>query len=104
MTATRAPTTPAATLRRARQIALETGLHYVYTGNVRDEEGQSTWCHGCGRRVIGRDGYTLTEWSLGENGACRFCGTVCAGVFESTPGDWGARRLPVRLAEVGATA
>jgi pyruvate formate lyase activating enzyme len=93
------PPTPPATLRRARETARAHGLRYVYTGNVHDEEGQSTFCHACGARLIGRDGYTLTAWNLDAAGACRRCGTPCAGVFEARPGDWGARRQPVRLAE-----
>ncbi len=48
--------TPPATLTRARRIGLRNGLRFVYTGNVRDEEGGSTFCPGCGARVIGRDG------------------------------------------------
>jgi pyruvate formate lyase activating enzyme len=92
------PPTPPATLARARCIALRTGLRYVYTGNVRDEEGGSTYCHECGRRLIGRDWYVITDWSLTADGRCPDCGTACAGVFEGRPGTWGARRLPVRLA------
>src|SRR5205085_8696399 len=38
------PATPAATLTRARRIAIEEGLHYVYTGNVHDAAGGSTYC------------------------------------------------------------
>ena len=95
------PPTPAATLLRARDIARAAGVRHVYTGNVHDEEGGSTYCHSCGRRLIGRDWYRLSEWNLDEKGACRFCGTVCAGVFEAQPGDWGARCVPVRLADVG---
>jgi pyruvate formate lyase activating enzyme len=95
------PRTPAATLIRARQIALKNGLRYVYTGNVHDEEGGSTRCAGCGRRVIGRDWYVLTDWNLTAEGDCTFCGTRCAGVFDGPPGGWGARRLPVRLATAG---
>jgi pyruvate formate lyase activating enzyme len=90
--------TPAATLTRARRIAREHGLRYVYTGNVHDEDGSSTYCHACGERVIGRDWYVLTAWGLDEQGCCRSCGTRCAGVFEPEPGHWGSRRLPVRLA------
>ena len=60
-------------------------------------EGDSTYCHQCGRRVIGRDHYVLTGWGITEGGEFRFCGTRCAGVFAGQPGDWGARSLPVRL-------
>ncbi|MEZ4519163.1 MAG: AmmeMemoRadiSam system radical SAM enzyme [Chloroflexota bacterium] len=92
------PPTPPATLRRARQIALENGVRYAYTGNVHDEDGGSTVCHACGTRLIGRDWYTLTDWNLSDDGRCLTCGTRCAGVFDGGPGDWGARRQPVRLA------
>jgi pyruvate formate lyase activating enzyme len=93
------PPTPLGTLRRAREIARGYGLRYVYTGNRRDPEGGSTRCHACGELVIGRDSYELTAWGLTEAGACRRCGARCPGVFEARPGDWGARRAPVRLAD-----
>ncbi len=91
--------TPAETLQRARAIARRHGLRYVYTGNVHDPEGQTTWCHGCGEKLIGRDQYVLSDWNLDARGACARCGTLCAGVFERAPGTWGAKRLPVRLGE-----
>ena len=92
------PPTPPETLTAARRIAMRNGVRYAYTGNVHDPEGQSTFCHHCGRAVIGRDGYVLTAWYLSNDGRCRFCGTARAGVFEGPPGAWGAKRLPVRLA------
>lgn len=91
------PPTPARTLRKARSIAMKTGLRYVYTGNVHDEAGQSTYCHGCGSRLIGRDWYQLTEWNMTPDGRCACCGAICAGVFDARPGAWGQRRLPVRI-------
>jgi pyruvate formate lyase activating enzyme len=91
------PPTPASTLTRARRIAMEEGIRYAYTGNVHDPEGQSTYCHGCGAVLIGRDGYVITAWSLSGEGTCKGCGTSCAGVFESEPGDWGSRRLPIAM-------
>ncbi len=93
------PPTPPATLTRAREIALANGIRYAYTGNVRDPQGQSTFCHVCGQVLIGRDGYRIVEWNLECGGACRGCGTTCAGVFEAAPGGWGARQLPVWLAD-----
>src|SRR5262249_41473553 len=96
------PRTPAATLERARAIARGRGIRYVYTGNVHDLEGQSTYCHACGARLVGRDWYVLSDWTLDASGRCRRCQTPCAGVFEAHPGGWGARRLPVRLAEWSA--
>ncbi len=91
------PPTPARTLRKARSIAMKTGLRYVYTGNVHDEAGQSTYCHGCGSRLIGRDWYQLTDWNMTPDGRCACCGAICAGVFDARPGAWGQRRLPVRI-------
>jgi pyruvate formate lyase activating enzyme len=92
------PHTPPATLTRARRIALANGLHYVYTGNVHDSEGGSTYCTGCGRVLIGRDWYELGTWNLTDDGRCVQCGTLLPGKFEARPGHWGRRRLPVRLA------
>jgi len=89
--------TPAQTLTRARQIALGNGIRHAYTGNVHDQAGGSTYCHGCGERLIGRDWYVLSEWNLTAEGLCRFCGEPCAGHFDPSPGTWGSRRLPVRL-------
>ena len=93
------PRTPPATLARARQIAQNAGARYAYTGNVHDRNGGSTYCHGCGELLIARDWYTLSAWNLTPDGACRFCGTPCAGRFATQPGTWGARRQPVRLAQ-----
>ncbi len=91
------PPTPFATLKRAREIALRHGLRYVYTGNVRDAEGGSTWCHACGALLIGRDGFDITHWGLTPEGRCFRCGVGCAGVFSTAPGRWGSRRAAVRL-------
>ncbi|MDY6978728.1 MAG: AmmeMemoRadiSam system radical SAM enzyme [Pseudomonadota bacterium] len=96
------PPTPAATLTRARNIAMQNGLRYVYTGNVHDESGGSTYCHNCGNKLIGRDWYVLGEWNLTPDGKCNECGTECAGVFEAQPGNWGAKRQPVRLKDFAA--
>ncbi|HKJ93480.1 MAG TPA: AmmeMemoRadiSam system radical SAM enzyme, partial [Longimicrobiales bacterium] len=90
------PPTPASTLTRARRIALANGVRYAYTGNVTNPAGASTYCHNCGKRVIGRVGYDLTGWDL-QDGHCSWCGTAVAGVFETEPGTWGSRRMPVRI-------
>ena len=90
------PPTPPATLTRARAIARAHGLRYVYTGNVHDREGGSTWCPGCGQRLIGRDWYELGEWHLKGN-RCDGCGMEIPGHFDPQPGCWGGRRVPVRL-------
>jgi len=93
--------TPFETLARARRIALRNGVRYAYTGNVHDLGRQSTYCSGCGERVIGRDWYELSDWNLDAKGCCTFCGTELAGVFEEKPGTWGRKRLPV---DIGAFA
>jgi pyruvate formate lyase activating enzyme len=89
------PPTPKATLERARGIARNAGIHHVYTGNVRDREGDTTFCAHCGKALIVRDWYELLEWNL-RDGACPDCGAVCAGVFEcpipSGTADAGPRR------------
>ena len=90
------PNTPHATLERARRIAMSKGLRFVYTGNVHDKTGGSTWCPGCGEMLIERDWYELGVWSLKGN-ACAKCGTVIPGYFDARPGTWGAKRQPVRL-------
>jgi pyruvate formate lyase activating enzyme len=89
--------TPAKTLTRARDIAMQAGVRYAYTGNVHDLRGGSTICHSCGQTLIARDWYTLETWSLTDDGCCASCGTPCAGIFDGPPGTWGAKRLPVRI-------
>ena len=93
------PSTPPETLTRARDIAMKNGVRYAYTGNVHDKAGDSTYCHECGTTLIGRDWYVLSDWNLTNDGHCTGCGTQCAGVFDGPPGEWGARRMPVRLSE-----
>jgi pyruvate formate lyase activating enzyme len=90
------PPTPPATLTRARAIGLRNGLRYVYTGNVHDESGGTTYCPRCREPLIGRDWYRLTTWAL-RTGRCMHCGTDVPGLFEDRPGRWGPRRLPVHL-------
>jgi pyruvate formate lyase activating enzyme len=91
------PPTPASTLTRARDIAMRNGVRYAYVGNVHDPDADSTWCHQCGHKLIGRDWYVLSDWNITADGKCKNCATPVAGVFEEKPGDWGARRQPVRL-------
>ena len=91
------PPTPPATLSRARRIALANGLQFVYTGNVHDSEGGTTYCPGCGDPVVVRDWYVIDRYQLTEDGCCRACGTRLPGVYAGTAGSWGARRVPVSL-------
>ena len=89
------PHTPPTTLTRARQTGLDCGLHYVYTGNVHDREGDTTFCPGCGLALIERDWYRLNNWQLNADGNCPQCSCEIAGVFEPQPGRWGAKRQPI---------
>lgn len=91
------PPTPPETLRRARRIALDTGLRFVYTGNVHDPGGQTTRCSGCGAAAVVRDWYDLVSYALTDDGRCTACGHAMPGVFEGPAGGWGRRRLPVRI-------
>ncbi|MCX7017239.1 MAG: AmmeMemoRadiSam system radical SAM enzyme [Candidatus Sumerlaeota bacterium] len=76
-----APPTPSSTLERARRIALEAGLRYVYIGNVHSPDGQTTYCPSCGEALIERDWHSILSYRL-RDGACAKCGTKIAGVFD----------------------
>ena len=76
------PPTPPSTLTRARRIAREEGLRHVYTGNVHDPEGQTTFCPRCGGAVVVRDWNAVRRNRLGPGGTCRDCGEPIAGRFE----------------------
>lgn len=91
------PATPADTLVRARRVAMETGLHYVYTGNVHDQEGDTTFCPGCGSALIVRDWYQILSYHLTPEGHCPHCGHPIAGHFAAKPGSFGRKRIPLRI-------
>ena len=65
------PPTPKETLVRAREIAIKNGVHYAYTGNVHNEAGDSTYCHQCGEKLIGRDWYVLVYGSYSDRSKAR---------------------------------
>jgi pyruvate formate lyase activating enzyme len=110
-----APHTPPATLLRARRQALAIGLKHVYTGNVHDPAGQSTYCAGCGACLIERDGYTIGNFSVAlgpvmrgqdaaappgaQRAACPHCGHRLPGHFEERAGHFGPRRIRLPLHE-----
>jgi pyruvate formate lyase activating enzyme len=75
------PPTPVETLERAREIAMEEGIHYVYIGNVPGHPANNTYCAHCGKLIIGRRGFYVTEYHLVE-GKCEFCGQPIPGVWE----------------------
>jgi pyruvate formate lyase activating enzyme len=98
------PPTPPATLTRARHIALEAGLHYVYSGNVHDLDGGTTPCPACQMPLIARDWYHITSYRLTPEGRCPDCGTAIAGRFEAFEGQFGRHRIPVAIGRTGGVS
>ena len=76
---TNLPRTPVETLHMAREIGLESGLRYVYEGNVPGRGNENTYCHGCGELLIERWGYSIHKNTIIE-GQCPSCGSPVAGV------------------------
>jgi pyruvate formate lyase activating enzyme len=72
--------TPVATLERARALALARGIHFPYVGNVPGHPGNHTYCPSCGKAVIRREAFFLTEMNV-KDGKCAFCGRKIAGVW-----------------------
>ena len=93
------PPTPAATLKRARRIAIDEGLRYVYTGNIHDTEGGTTFCHGCGAALIVRDWHRIEQYRVTAEGKCPDCATAIPGRFEAfnLRRQFGRRRIPVSI-------
>ena len=91
------PPTPASTLIRARRIAMDHGLRYVYTGNVRNAEGDTTFCPGCHKALIERDWHRIVSYRLTPEGHCPDCGAVVAGRFAIEAGHFGRRRIPIAI-------
>jgi pyruvate formate lyase activating enzyme len=91
------PATPPQTLVRARRIGLDAGLNYVYTGNVHNREGDSTFCPACHALLIERDWYDIRRYELADDGRCPHCRTAIAGRFGHFAGAFGQRRIPVQL-------
>jgi len=74
------PPTPVATLERSRSVAMDKGLRYVYVGKVPGHPGNHTYCPKCGKIVIQRNAFFITERNR-QNGNCRFCNRPIAGVW-----------------------
>ena len=95
------PPTPRETLTQARRIALDAGLHHVYTGNVHDSDGGTTFCPSCHAALIIRDWYDIKRYDIDPQGRCPHCQTTIAGHFGAALGRdgkaFGPRRIPVRL-------
>lgn len=77
---TASPRTPVSTLRKARDIGCDAGLHYVYTGNIPGDNGENTFCHNCGQKIIERTGYRVGTVNI-QDGKCAFCSTPAAGIW-----------------------
>lgn len=91
------PRTPHETLLAAQEIAHSRGIKYAYVGNVDDQQHQSTYCPKCQGLLIERNWYELGAYHLNGN-LCGHCGTTITGHFDQTPGNWGRKRLPVKIA------
>ena len=96
---TELPPTPAATLTRARRAAIDEGLHYVYTGNVHDREGGTTYCPKCRAPLVVRDWHRIEAYRITPGGKCPDCATAIAGRFEAFDAkrQFGRRRIPVAI-------
>ena len=73
--------TPVSTMQRAFEIGMEEGLHYIYMGNVAGES--NTFCHNCGKLLIRRQGYWVSE-NLLQKGCCPECQTSISGVWSDS--------------------
>jgi len=91
------PATPPATLTRARSIALGEGLKYVYTGNVHDNEGGTTYCHVCANALVIRDWHRILAYRISADGNCMNCSAPVPGRFGRFDKPFGPRRIPVSI-------
>jgi pyruvate formate lyase activating enzyme len=93
------PPTPPATLTRARRIARDAGLSYVYTGNVHDREGGTTFCASCQAPLIVRDWHRIESYRVTSKGACPDCGAALPGRYEAFEPrrQFGRKRIPVAI-------
>jgi len=90
------------TLHMAHRIAREAGLKFAYVGNIRDTVRQSTYCPNCDSLLIERDGYRIAQYHVElmpaeEKGRCHFCKASLPGRYKPQPGNWGAKRQPIRI-------
>jgi pyruvate formate lyase activating enzyme len=74
------PPTPVSTLEEAREVALSSGLEYVYIGNVPGHEGENTFCSRCKKMIIQRIGFMIGEVHL-KGGKCKYCGKPIPGIW-----------------------
>jgi pyruvate formate lyase activating enzyme len=91
------PATPASKLTESRRIGQEAGLHHVYTGNVHDTSGGTTFCEHCKKPLIVRDWYDIRDYQLTAQGKCPYCSSALAGRFGKYEGQFGTQRIPVHI-------
>ena len=77
------PSTPVRTLRKARQIGLDSGLHFVYEGNVPGEGGENTFCPSCREEIVSRFGFSIRSNRMAHS-CCPACGTKIEGFWDQT--------------------
>ncbi|TAL69173.1 MAG: AmmeMemoRadiSam system radical SAM enzyme [Bacteroidetes bacterium] len=79
---THLPVTPVSTLEKARKIAMDAGMKYVYLGNLPGHAGENTFCPKCKKQILERKGFYILENNIKKN-KCKFCGEPIAGVWEN---------------------
>ncbi|ASJ03560.1 radical SAM protein [Thermococcus profundus] len=86
------PPTPIETVEMAYRVAREEGLKFVYVGNVPGHEGENTYCPSCGKPVIKRWAFEITDYHITPEGKCEYCGEKLpvVGTYrrKSYPGMW----------------
>ena len=90
------PRTPKETLSKAMSVAKDMGLKFVYTGNVHDKEGDTTYCPNCNSELIVRDWYNVLSFNL-KSSSCDHCGHQIKGHFDEQAGTWGNKRVRVKV-------
>ncbi len=88
------PETPYETLKKHYDVAKRNGLDYAYIGNVPGNRYESTYCPGCGSKVIGRFGFSITEWDIDKESKCAKCGHAIP-VTGARASNQAARRISV---------
>ena len=74
------PSTPTATLEKAYDIAVKTGMQYVYLGNVVSHWAENTRCYKCKKIIVERRAFTILANHI-VKGVCKFCGEKIPGVW-----------------------
>ncbi len=75
------PETPVATLEKARQIALDAGIKFVYIGNVPGSQGENTYCPKCKKLLVERQGFTILQNKI-VSSKCSYCQEPIEGVWQ----------------------